>query len=45
MNDEQIKEITLTAIEKGWIVTGNTNEQTAVEVAKFINKLREETNK
>lgn len=45
MIDEYIKEITITMIEKGHLYTGNTNEETAVEIAKFINKLREELNK
>ncbi|KEI16230.1 hypothetical protein Z959_10090 [Clostridium novyi B str. ATCC 27606] len=45
MNEEQIKEITITLIEKGMLYAGENNEETAIEIAKFINKLREETNK
>lgn len=45
MNEEQIKDITITLIEKGMLYAGENNEDTAIEIAKFINKLREETNK
>lgn len=43
MNEEQIKEITIALIEKGRLYMGGDNEETAEEIAKFINKLREET--
>lgn len=45
MTDEQIKEITLALIEKGWLDVGVNNTQAAEKIAEFINKLREETNK
>lgn len=45
MIDEYIKEITIAMIEKGQLYTGDTNEETAVKIAEFINKLREELNK
>ena len=45
MNEEQIKDITITLIEKGMLYAGENNEDTAIEIAKFINKLRKETNK
>lgn len=45
MNDEYIKEITIAMIERGWIITSDTNEGTAKEVAKFINTLRNELDK
>ena len=45
MTDEQIKEITIELIKQGRLYSGDSNEDTAVEIAKFINKLREETNK
>lgn len=43
MNDEQIKEITIAMIEKG-LYRGNDNEETAKEIAKFINTLKKEVN-
>ncbi|WP_163215905.1 hypothetical protein [Clostridium sporogenes] len=45
MNEEQIKEITIALIEKGMLYAGDNNEGTATEIAKFINKLKEEVNK
>jgi len=42
MSDEQIKEITIAMIEKGFIFTGTDNEDTAKEVASFINVLKKE---
>jgi hypothetical protein len=45
MNDEYIKEITIAMIEKGLLYSGADNEETAEEIAKFINKLREKLNK
>ena len=44
MNDEQIKEITIAIINNKMVYTGSSNEETAEEIAKFINKLREKTN-
>jgi hypothetical protein len=41
MSDEQIKEITVAAIEKGMLYTGIDNIETAQEIANFINTLRE----
>lgn len=43
MNDEYIKEITIAMIEKGLLYTGNSNEEIAINIAKFINTLRNET--
>ena len=43
MNDDQITEITITAIENNLISGHATNEETAKEIAKFINMLRKET--
>lgn len=45
MTDEQIKEITIAVIANKWVNVGRTNEETAKEIAKFINTLRDETNK
>lgn len=44
MTDEQIKEITIAIIERGWLTIGDSSEGMAEEVAKFINKLREKVN-
>lgn len=45
MTDEQIKEITIALIEKGLFATSNNNENTAKQIAKFVNTLRQEINK
>lgn len=44
MDNEQIKEITVAAINNGLICKYSTNEDTAKELAKFINTLRKEVN-
>lgn len=44
MTDEQIKEIVVAAINNNLLYKYNTNEETATEIAKFINELREKTN-
>lgn len=41
MNDEQIKEITIAMINNKLLYMGDDNKQTAEEVAKFINSLKE----
>ena len=45
MNDECIKEITIAMLNKGHLYLGQSNEEIAIEIAKFINTLSEETNK
>lgn len=45
MTDEQIKEITIAAINKGILYTGTNNIEIAKAVAEFINTLSQETNK
>lgn len=44
MTDEQIKEITIAMINNKLLYSGSNNEETAKEIAKFINNLREEVN-
>lgn len=44
MNDEHIKEIVVAAINNGLLSKYVTNEETARELAKFINTLIEEIN-
>lgn len=45
VNDEQIKEITIAAINNKLIAKYDTEEKTAEEIVKFINKLKQEINK
>lgn len=42
MDNEQIKEITITMLNKGYLVTGRDNEDTAKKLAVFINTLKQE---
>ena len=44
MSDEQIKEITIAMVNKGWLIVGDDNEETAKEIATFINTLKKELN-
>jgi predicted Rossmann-fold nucleotide-binding protein len=44
MNDEQIKEITIAAINSNLLHKYDTNEKIAEEIAKFINTLKEKVN-
>ncbi len=42
MDYEQIKEITIAMINKGYIISGSDNEKTAKNLAVFINTLKQE---
>lgn len=43
MNNEQIKEITIAMINNKQLYLGSDNEESAMEIAKFINTLNEQT--
>ncbi|MBU3143956.1 MULTISPECIES: hypothetical protein [unclassified Clostridium] len=45
MDEEYLKEITIAAIENGLIKNKANSEEMAIEIAKFINTLRNECNK
>lgn len=44
MTDEQIKEITISMINNKLLYSGSDNEETAKEIANFINTLKNELN-
>jgi len=45
VNDEYIEEITIAMIDKGYLILGSNNKETAEKVAEFITTLRAELNK
>ena len=45
MDEEQLKEITVAVIQQGIFDQESTSKETAIEIAIFINTLRDELNK